>query len=219
VQHEAPMNAVAERYRRAGYMVTAEPGSTAIPFDLVAYRPDLLARKGDFTTIVEVKTHRQKTSFDQLHAEEVKRHVGWRFALVTDEDVLPSALPADDEDGDEFSCEETSHRLEEERRLVDLGENEAAYLILWIAFERMMRFQARQVALPVDRLAPSILIRQLYSQGELSMAQFDTALSCQDVRNRIVHGFRASDVRDAVARLGRVVRELLELWSAPRYRD
>jgi hypothetical protein len=221
VQHEALMNAVAERYRRAGYMVTAEPGSTAIPFDLGAYRPDFIARKGEFTTIVEVKTHAQKTSFDQLRAiaEEVNRHKGWRFVLVTDEDVLASALPAEDGDGDEFSWEEISHRIEEAQRLVDLGENEAAYLILWIAFERMMRFHARRVALPVDRLAPSILIRQLYSQGELSMAQFETALSCQEVRNRIVHGFRASDLRDAVARLGTVVRELLEEWSAPSYRD
>jgi len=115
VQHDAFMNAVAERYRSAGYMVTSEPGSTALPFDLGAYRPDLIARKGDFTTIVEVKTHAQKTSFDQLRAvaEEVKRHKGWRFVLVTDEDVLASALPAEDEDGDEFSWKEISYRLEE----------------------------------------------------------------------------------------------------------
>jgi Holliday junction resolvase len=221
VQHDAFMNAVAERYRSAGYMVTSEPGSTALPFDLGAYRPDLIARKGDFTTIVEVKTHAQKTSFDQLRAvaEEVKRHKGWRFVLVTDEDVLASALPAEDEDGDEFSWKEISYRLEEAQRLVNLGENEAAYLILWIAFERIMRFHARRVALPVDRLAPSILIRQLYSQGELSLAQFDTAISCQEVRNRIVHGFRASGLRDAVARLGTVVRELLEQWSAPSCRE
>jgi Holliday junction resolvase-like predicted endonuclease len=77
VQHEL-MNAVAERYRRAGYTVVAEPGSTTIPFDLGAYRPDFIAQKGDFTTIVEVKTHAQKTSFDQMRAvaEEVKRHKG-----------------------------------------------------------------------------------------------------------------------------------------------
>lgn len=82
-----------------------------------------------------------------------------------------------------------------------------------------MRFHARRVALPVDRLAPSILIRQLYSQGELSMAQFETALSCQEVRNLIVHGLGASNLRDAVTRLGGVVRELLEQWSALSYRD
>lgn len=221
VQHEALMNTVAERYRRAGYLVTAERGSIAIPFDLGSYCPDFIARKGDFTTIVEVKTDARKTSFDQLRAvaEEVKRHQGWRFVLVTGEDILPSALPAEDEDGDEFSWEEISHRLEESQRMADLGENEAGYLILWIAFERMMRFHARRVALPVDRLAPSILIRQLYSQGELSMAQFETALSCQEVRNRIVHGFRAADLSGAAVRLGTVVRELQEQWSAPTYRD
>jgi hypothetical protein len=218
-QQQALLNAVAERYRGEGYEVIVEPGPGAIPFDLGGYCADLIARKGDLATIVEVKTHAQRTSFDHLRAivEEVKRHKGWRFVLVTAEDVLASPLPGEDED--QFSWEDVARRVEEAERLADLGKNEAAYLILWIALERMMRFQARRASLPVDRLAPSILIRQLYSQGELSMAQFETALSCQEVRNRIVHGFRAPDLRGAVARLGAVVHQLLEQWSAPSYQD
>ena len=105
--------------------------------------------------------------------------------------------------------------MDDARRLSDLGQTEASYLRLWIAFEGMMRLQARRVALPVDRVEPSIMIRQLYSQGELSIAQFDTALECQKVRNRIVHGFRAVDLNDAVGRLSALVRELLKEWSAP----
>ena len=61
-------------------------------------------------------------------------------------------------------------RVREGRSLSDSGEKEAAYLILWIVFERMMRFQSTRIALPVDRLAPSILIRQLYSLGEVNHA-------------------------------------------------
>jgi len=218
-QHEALMKAVADRYRHDGYEVIVGPGQTVIPFDLGSYRPDLIARKGDLTTIIEVKTNAQRASFDQLRAvvEEVKRHMGWRFVLVTGEDVSAPTLPG--EEDDQFSWDEVAGRVQEAHSLADLGENEAAYLILWIAFERMMRFQARRVALPIDRLAASILIRQLYSQGELSMAQFETALSCQSVRDRIVHGFRAPDLRDAFARLSTVVRELVEEWSAASYQD
>jgi REase_AHJR-like len=215
VQHEALLNSVAERYRHDGYDVTVEPRPSAIPFDLGGYRPDLIVRKSGLTLIVEIKTQPERISFDQLRSvvDEVKRHEGWRFVLVTAQDISGSSSPGEDED--QFSWEEVARQVADAQRLNDLNKKEAAYLMLWIAFERMMRFQARRIALPVDRLGPSILIRQLYSQGELSMAQFDTALACQEVRNRIVHGFRASDLNDAMDRLGTVVREVLEQWSAP----
>lgn len=133
--------------------------------------------------------------------------------LVTAQDVLGSGLPGETED--QFSWEEVARRVKDAQRLSDLGENEAAYLILWIEFERMMRYQARRVSLPIDRLGTGILIRQLYSQGELTMAQFDTALACREIRNRIVHGFHSADLSDAIVRLGAVVREALAQWSAP----
>lgn len=214
-QHDGLLNSVAERYQRDGYEVIIEPGPQAIPFDLDGYGPDLIARKGDSTLIVEIKTQAERISFDQLRSvvDEVKRHAGWRFVLVTAQDVLALGVPGENED--HYPWEEVTQRVNDAERLSDLGENEAAYLILWIAFERLMRFQARRISLPVDRLAPAIMIRQLYSQGELSMAQFDTALDCQQIRNRIVHGFPASNLTDAVTRLGAVVHELIEQWSQP----
>jgi REase_AHJR-like len=214
VQHDALLNSVAERYRGDGYEVVTEPGPSAIPFDLGSYRPDLIARKGDVSIIVEIKAQAERMSFDQLRSivDEVKRHAGWRFVLVTAQDVLGSGadLP---EDEDDLSWDEIADKVRDAQRLSVQGEKEAAYLILWIAFERMMRFQARRIALPVDRLSPSILIRQLYSQGELRASQFEAALNCQAVRTRIIHGFRASDLDDAVVRLDKVVRQLLEQWS------
>ena len=213
-QHGKLVNSVAERYQRAGYEVIIEPGPLAIPFELNGYSPDLIAKKGDSTLIVEVKTEAAKVSFDQLRSivDEVRRHQGWHFVLVTAQDVLAIASPDETED---LGFGDVSRQLGDARKLSDLGEHEAAYLKLWIAFERMMRSQARRVGLPVDRLAPSILIRQLYSQGELSMSQFDDALSCQTVRNRIVHGFQAADLNEAVTRLNSVVREVLAQWSDP----
>jgi hypothetical protein len=208
------MNAVAERYRIDGYEVAIEPGPNAIPFDLGGYSPDLIVRKGGVTTIVEVKTEAQKLSFDQLRSlvEEVRHHDGWRFVLITGQDVLRPALPSQDED--QFSWSEVEPQVEEALRVMEAGAKKAGYLILWIAFERMMRSQARRIALPVDRLAPAILIRQLYSQGELTISQFETALRCQEVRNRIVHGFRAPDFEAAAKDLLSIVRALLRQWSA-----
>jgi hypothetical protein len=214
--HSSLLDSVAERYRRDGYQVITEPGPSVIPFDLGRYVPDLIAQKGDLKLIVEIKTQADKISFDHLSsiADEVRRHEGWRFVLVTSQDIPSLDLP--DESEDQFSWDDVAHRIQDADQLNNLGQGEAAYLALWIAFERMMRFHAKRVALPVDRLAPSILIRQLYSQGELSMAQFDAALACQAVRNRIVHGFRATDLSEAVAKLRALVQELLQEWSAWR---
>jgi hypothetical protein len=213
-EHAALINAVTERYQVDGYEVVIEPEPNAIPFDLGGYRPDLIARKSGVTTIVEVKSEARKLSFDQLRSlvEEVRRHEGWRFVLITGQDVLRPGLPSQDEDP--FYLSEVEPQVEEALRLAEAGKKEAGYLILWIAFERMMRSQARSIALPVDRLAPAILIRQLYSQGELTISQFETALRCQEVRNRIVHGFRAPDLETVFEDLSRMVRELLDQWSA-----
>jgi hypothetical protein len=213
-EHETLINAAAERYRLDGYEVVIEPEPQTIPIDLGRYRPDLIARKGGVTTIVEVKSDAQRLSFDQLRslAEEVGRHAGWRFVLITGQDVLRQGLPSQEED--QFSWSEVEPQVEDALRLGEAGEKKAGYLILWIALERMMRAQARRIALPVDRLAPAILIRQLYSQGELTISQFETALRCQEARNRIVHGFRAPDLDSAIRELSNIVRELLEQWSA-----
>ena len=214
LEYAALVNAVADRYQLDGYEVVIEPEPNAIPFDLGGYRPDLIARKGGVTTIVEIKSEAQKLSFDQLRSlvEEVRSHEGWRFVLITGQDVLRPGLPSQDED--QFSWSEVEHHVEEAMRLVEAGNKEAGCLILWITFERMLRSQARNIALPVDRLAPAILIRQLYSQGELTISQFETALRCQEVRNRIAHGFRAPDLDTATKDLTSIVRELLEQWAA-----
>ena len=203
--HEELQHSVGERYKRQGYEVEIEPGTSAIPFDVGGYAPDLIARKGEVTLIIGIKTQPDRVSFEQLKSvvDAVKRHDGWRFVLVTSQDVGSLDLP--DETEDPFSWEDVRQRIEDAERLNHQGQETAAYLTWWIAFERMMRFQARRVGLPVDRLAPSIVIRQLYSQGELSIAQFDSALLCQAARNRIVHGYRAADFNAAITQLGTLV--------------
>ncbi|MGO9600529.1 MAG: hypothetical protein ACLP7Q_21305 [Isosphaeraceae bacterium] len=205
---------LAERYRRDGYEVVLEPGPGDMPFDLGGYRPDLLVRKEHTGYLIEVKTRADDISVDQLRsvAEKVKDHRGWRFLLASAQDVVKEGLPGEDEESITWDgiAEQVDHAL----RLKDAGEEMAAYLILWIALERLLRVQARHVSLPVDRLAPSILIRQLYSQGELTMSQFDTALQCLETRNRAVHGFNTPDLADSIDRLSALVRQLWEEWSA-----
>ena len=48
--------AIADEYRRKGYEVVAEPLPEQLPDFLSGFHPDILARKGDETTIVEIKS-------------------------------------------------------------------------------------------------------------------------------------------------------------------
>ena len=146
ISSEAPhaklLDSVAERYRLDGYQVITEPGPSVIPFDLGGYVPDLIAQRGNLKLIVEIKTQADKISFDHISsiADEVKRHDGWRFVLVTSQDLPSLDLPGVGEDP--FSWEDVAHRIGDADRLSHLGQGEAAYLVLWIALERMMRFHA-----------------------------------------------------------------------------
>ena len=78
----------------------------------------------------------------------------------------------------------------------------------------MLRLHAVKAAVPVERMATTSVIRQLYSQGELSMDQFDAALVCYEERNRVVHGLRSPNLETSINNLGALVRDLLSEWSA-----
>jgi hypothetical protein len=145
-------------------------------------------------------------------ADEVKKHRGWRFLLVTGQDVASDGLPGKDDQPP--SWDEISNRLDHARRLAEPGDNEAAFLILWIAFEQLLRVHARQAAIPVERLSPSTMIRQLYSLGELSIRQFDLSLECQRTRDRVVHGFPAAGLDACTQKLTALLTELMSEWSA-----
>lgn len=206
--HLDTVRLVAQRYRSDGYDVILEPNPKEFPFDLGGYRPDLLAHKDGVTLIIEVKVRAETTSYEQYRAvvEETKRHEGWRFILVTDRDVIEDDVQ---EESDEFSWKEIEDGIAKAELLRATGDTETAYLILWIAFERSMRKMALTIDLPLQRVAPSIIIRQLYSQGELTMKQYRTALHCQEVRNHLVHGFRTADDSEGYNDLHRLLRELL----------
>ena len=88
-----------------------------------------------------------------------------------------------------FSWGEISRQLNE-AELLGLQRGPAlSFIALWVAFERMMRFQSRSIALPIDRLeSPAMMIGQLYSNGELSIEQFEMATNLVRIRNQVFHG-------------------------------
>jgi len=212
--HKLLESNVAEKYKQKGYEVIVEPQSKELPFDLGTYRPDLLVKKSkNEGYIIEVKSTATRTPVERYReiSEMVSQYPGWRFLLVTGQDTLPS-IPEGVE-GNLLTWEQILRRKEQAERLISLGEIEGAFSSLWGILEALMRRQAERVSLPIEQFPTSSLIKHLYSQGELSMEQFDKALALQAIRNRFAHGFQAPELGKPLAQLQEVVNDLLRLWG------
>ena len=208
--HAEKVRELAARYAEQGFDVVVDPRDDDLPFDLEGYRPDLLARRGGDGDLVEVKLSGTRLSVDRFReiAEEVRRHPGWRFILVTADDVARDEVPA--AGGGLPSWGRIRERAAAAVDLAERGESaEAALLALWAALEGILRRLARRTSLPVDRLPTSTLLRHLHSHGELSMEQYDLAMRALEIRSAVAHGYDAPETVEAARGLALLVRELL----------
>jgi hypothetical protein len=216
--HDEKVRSLAEQYSRAGFQVSVEPDTGLLPFDLGGYRPDLIAVKDKAGVIVEVEPGSARISVERFQAlaEEVARHPGWRFLLVTPDDVESESIPASPE---EFpSWRQFSECVDHARRLIEAGEYEPALLYLWGIFEGALRKRAVEASIPVERCPVRRLINHMYSLGELSVDHYDRVLAALEARNRLIHGDIAKpDSQVAHARLAedfaRLLAGLLEEWQ------
>jgi hypothetical protein len=214
--HHALVTRVAQQYEKDGYKVYFEPGSSNLPFDLGSYRPDLLAIKAENDGyIIEIKSKSTYASVDRFReiAETVAQHNGWRFLLVTGDDVSPNGSEQQNESS-LLSWEQIKVRKEKGDKLLSLGELEGAFLAFWGILEAMMRNQAERVSIPITHFPTSSLIKHLYSQGELSIEQFDKIMELLNIRNQFVHGFQTYNLPEAITGLQELVSELLDLWHS-----
>jgi hypothetical protein len=209
--HSLLESKVAEKYRQQGFDVIVAPQPKDLPFDLGDYQPDLLVKKSaDEGYVIEIKRNAQYMPIERYReiAEIIAQQEGWRFLLVTGDDLFPVGS---DDDG-VLSWEQILHRQKSAERLFSFGEMEGAFFIFWRVLEALLRRQAQQVLIPIERLSALSLSNHLYSQGELSMSQFDRAKSLHTLRNRLVHGYQAPDLREPTQELHELVNELVSLW-------
>jgi mRNA-degrading endonuclease RelE of RelBE toxin-antitoxin system len=192
--HDEKVESLIKKYRDEGFTVTKEPQPNEIPFDLDNYQPDILATKNENETgliglIIEVKTSIHPVSVERLQsvAEEVSKHPGWRFLLVTLEDIQAESLPGTSEELP--SWEELINYFSQVTKLIENNNIEPAFLFLWSVFEGALRKRAVDVSIPVERLPVIRFLRSMYSLGELSISEFDSIQACLEQRNRLAHGY------------------------------
>ena len=211
--HDKSVSKIAEKYRQAGYTVLVDPEPEDIPFDLGTYRPNLIVKKNEAEGyIIEFNGAGRQTSIDRLKeiAEIVSENTGWRFLLITEEDAL---LKDNSNEVNLLSWQQIFTRKTQGERLISLGENEGAFLSLWGTLEALLRRRAEEAIIPIERFPTVSLIKHMYSQGELSIEEYDRAMLLLSVRNRLIHGFEAPEVNESVSELLALVNELISLWA------
>lgn len=211
--HDERLSALASAYARDGFDVLIEPSPQQLPFELGGYRPDLVAVKDETRLIIEVKPSASRVSVDrwQSLAEEVAQHAGWRFLLVTLDDVDVKTIPTTE--AELPTWRELSEKVKLVESLLQQRAFEPALLYLWSLFEAALRKRALSQKIPVERLPSSMLLKHMYSQGEVSVEKIDLFLAFMQKRNRLAHG--ANEGIDAVfARtLVTSIEELFTEWQ------
>ncbi|MFM9438399.1 Holliday junction resolvase [Janthinobacterium sp. CG_23.3] len=179
---------IAKRYEEQGYVVTLNPESSALPFAIGNYRPDILAIKGDDKIIIEVKSAGAKIDSDAYFRldREVQRHPGWRFLLVT---VDEADLQEHDPNGtSSVSIEKIQEHLRNIDRVAE--KPELATLVLpklWMVYLSALRLLALNEGLDVQNCSDLSFLNKAYSTGMLSFDEYESARRLMSLRNEAVH--------------------------------
>jgi REase_AHJR-like len=211
--HEQIIQSKAQELLANGYKVSIEPLISSLPFELGGYSPDLIATKDNEGIILEIKTSPNRLSVDRFQdiAERVATHPGWRFLLVTLDDINEKILPAS---ADELpSWAELNARLIKLNKLIQDSFLEPAFLFLWSILEAALRKRAIAQNIPISRFPTKKLLNHSFSSGEISISEFDLFTSYLEVRNRIAHGVAAPVDSEMLKLAQSSVQILVGEWS------
>jgi hypothetical protein len=201
---------LAQKYREEGYEVTKEPNPNLIPFDLGGYRPDLLATKDNSNLIIEVKAKATaKFSIERFQriAQEIAKHQGWRFILVTANDEQENEEI--DAEKSYLTWDEINQQIAQFPSMIRIIGNNAALLYLWGICEAALRRYALDHAIPVERKPFTPLAKYLYSEGELSIEELNMLLDVQKYRNKVAHGFKVNVNDELLDNLTSFVKKII----------
>jgi hypothetical protein len=205
---------VAGQLEQDGYTVAIEPGASAVPFDLAGYQPDIIAKKGGETVIVEVKTRSSPQTLERYKhiAERVATQPHWRFLIST---VSPDTL---DEDAPSTNSEDLQALTAYLSRVSLLlrSENDAfATPYLWSALMHAMREYSSRKGVPVDSNSDLRVLNYMYSLGELSNEDYQQARHYHALRNNLLHRLDAQPDRSQVLGLAAFLKAKLQEWGIP----
>lgn len=187
-------HALAQEYQHKGYEVIETPGQEQLPEFLSGYHPDLLIRKDNEATVVEVKTRSSLTKEPHLKdlARILRAKQGWNFELVILGEDVQLEIP---EGAISFEKGDIRQGLETAKQLLTSGASEAALLIAWSRLEAIVRLIAEEDEVTLNQLdSPSSLLKQAVSAGLISREDYEFLTRIVKYRNAVAHGFKTTDL-------------------------
>jgi hypothetical protein len=148
------------------------------------------------SVVIEVKSMR---GFDRSEANrEIARRIdnqpGWRFELVVTGPRKERQL----EEQEPWDLPVVDGYLEQVRKLLATENREAAFLLLWANTEALLRRVALKEGVPVARLSPSQLVKELATQGLLERLDYFPLETAATFRNTFAHGKGDPEVEPAL---------------------
>ncbi|MEG3436274.1 hypothetical protein V0288_04010 [Pannus brasiliensis CCIBt3594] len=187
-QHGEQLLKVANDYKAKGFEVIFQPQTEDLPDFMKNYRPDLLARRGEESVIVEVKS---RSSLDSATAQylsslsrEIKKHPGWTFQLVM---INPEKIDNNSEAVYSWKLAEIEKKFANARQLIQYPE--AAILYLWSLIEALLRLLAEKEEVSIREVNPSYLIKKLTVEGVIDRNEYQMLTNAFSLRNALAHGF------------------------------
>jgi REase_AHJR-like len=213
--HNQTVQRLASEYRAKGYEVVAEPSAKERPAFLQDYQPDLIAKGRDESIIVEVKVGTEMAHGARLQpiAQRIAAHPGWRFSLVVVDPERKEGTRGIDLEL--LSVEAAKDQVQRARQLADQGMFDAAFLLLWSGVEAALGHILARAHLPIRSLSTSIILRELFSAGELSRSQFEVAMKALPIRSSLAHGASIEVNASDIDSLSKMADSLFNDLSSP----
>jgi hypothetical protein len=191
---------IAKSYEDEGYTVIVTPDKDRLPEFAIDFGPDLLAIRANERVLVEVKQDRTDLEKDPTvvhHAEVTSKQPGWRFDLHILEgddplrEVAIQPTPVQIE-AMLVHAEALLTSLPQEIAVQSPGIDEAirqsAFLHAWAGLEAASRHSLQRDHRKME-LQPTVLIRELYATGRISLPEYHLLETNRQMRNSLVHGF------------------------------
>jgi Holliday junction resolvase-like predicted endonuclease len=201
---------LAAEYERKGYSVTLPRQQKDTPEFLheLGYTPDLIARSGDETLVIEVKSRETSATLASLSniAERVNAKPGWQFVLVfTNPRNPPLEAPR-------VTPDKVTVLLEKSRAMgyESQSHQDAAFLFAWVALEAALLTLPPTTTTGRNVSTPWTLIRNAAMNGLVAREDAHTLERLFKIRNSLLHaGDDASPTRSDIDSLRRIAEEVL----------
>jgi hypothetical protein len=193
-----------QRYERDGYSFILRPDPSTLPQFMSGYQPDAVARKGDISIAIEIKSRLGATTTSRLRelAARFKQQPDWRLHVVNAGEIEPEALATPNRD-------EVLARLAAIETIAANDNHDAALVLAWGALEAAARVIAQEAGEAPPK-SPNEALQLLEYLGRMDYQTAQAMRHALDLRNQVVHGdFTAAVPLAAVTELVLAVRTAL----------